>query len=50
MYRKIPRGQGIIGQVWEQETPLVIPDYQQWNGRIQQVADTISQKSFIATP
>ena len=50
VYRVIPRGAGIIGQVWEQETSLVIPDYQAWNGRIQKVADTISQKSFIATP
>ena len=48
--RVVPRNHGIIGQAWESGETVVVGNYHTWDGRIQEIAETIEQKSFIATP
>jgi len=32
--RRVQRGQGMGGKVWEDESPLLVDDYQSWEGRL----------------
>ena len=47
--RRMARGEGLAGRVWEMEKPLVVDDYDTWDGR----ADTILPgqiRALVAVP
>jgi len=35
------KGQGLSGRVWETGSPLAVPDYSRWEGRVQRFADDV---------
>jgi PAS domain S-box-containing protein len=35
------KGEGLSGRVWETGTPLAVPDYSRWEGRVERFADDV---------
>lgn len=48
--RVIPWGKGIVGKTWQVNEPVVVANYEAWHGRIPELEELVTQKSFIAVP
>lgn len=48
--RTFQRGEGLAGKIWQTGSPMVIDDYQRWEGNIQSLANRIGHMAAAGVP
>ncbi len=48
--RTFQRGEGLAGKVWQSGGPIVIDDYQAWDGKLNSLADRIGHAAVAGVP
>jgi PAS domain S-box-containing protein len=44
------RGEGLVGRVWQNEAPVIVDDYQRWEGRAATWSDYLGSSALVGVP